>query len=335
MVKMSDVAKLANVSTATVSRVLRNPEAVKKITQQKVFEAIKQLDYQPNILARHFRTNQTKTILVVVPSLTNLVFSEIISGIDTVATEKGYQVLLGNINNRMEKAQSYINHLKQKQVDGVILLTVKLAQELWEEIAHDYPIVLASDFVEKLNIPAVCIDNLNCGYQITEHLIKLGHQKIAHVSGSLDVAISRERAQGYRKALHHYNIPVDESFMIEGDYSIGCGYSSVKKLMKQDNKPTAIFFGNDEMAMGGIKAAKEMGIRVPEDLAVIGFDDIKFSAVFDPALTTIAQPFHEMGRKSMELLLKIMNDEPLEHEKYVIESQFIVRESCGANIKGQ
>ncbi|MDQ0861896.1 LacI family DNA-binding transcriptional regulator [Bacillus sp. V2I10] len=333
MTKMSDVAKLANVSTATVSRVLRNPETVKKKTQQKVFEAIKQLDYQPNILARHFRTNQTKTILVVVPSLTNLVFSEIISGIDTVATEKGYQVLLGNTNRTTEKAQEFINHLKQKQVDGAILLTVRLEQTLWEEIAHHYPIVLASDFIGELNIPTVCIDNIKYGYQMTEHLIKLGHRKIAHVSGSSDVSVSRERVKGYRNALRHYNIPFDKTLMIEGDYSIEWGYSSLKKLMKQEVKPTAIFFGNDEMAMGGIKAAQDIGIRVPEDLAVTGFDDIKFSAVFNPALTTIAQPFHEMGRKSMELLLKIINEEPLKNEKFTIESQLMIRDSCGGRKK--
>ncbi len=335
MTKMSDVAKLANVSTATVSRVLRNPKTVKKSTQQKVFEAIKQLDYQPNILARRFRTNQTKTILVVVPSLTNLVFSEIIAGIDRVAMEQGYQVLLGDTNKQLEKAQNFINHLKQKQVDGAILLTVRLDQDLWKEIANHYPIVLASDFVEDMKVPTVTIDNVKSGFEVTEHLIKLGHRKIAHVSGSADVSVSQERVKGYCKALRHYDIPFDPDLFIEADYSIEWGYSSVKKLMAQESNPTAIFFGNDEMAMGGIKAATEMGIRVPEDLAVVGFDDIKFSAIYNPPLTTISQPLHEMGKKAMELLVKIMDDEPLKTEKYVLESEFVVRDSCGAKITGK
>lgn len=333
MVTMNDVAKLASVSTATVSRVLRNPETVKKETQEKVFSVIKQLDYSPNMLARQFRTSETKTIMVVVPSLTNLVFSEILAGIDEVATTAGYQVIFGNTNKNPGKAQEYINHLKQKQVDGIILLTVRLDRHIWEEIADQYPIILASDFIEGLKIPTVSTDNLECGYEATQHLIQLGHTKIAHVTGSPEVAVSRERIKGYKKALDKNRINFDPSLLLEGDYTISFGADSLVKLMKQPNKPTAVFFGNDEMAMGGMKAAKDLGLKIPEDIAIIGFDDIKFSAVIDPPLTTTAQPLQEMGKKSMDLLLKLMNGEKLEQDIYIIKSKFKIRDSCGYYLK--
>lgn len=330
MAKMSDVAKLANVSTATVSRVLHKPETVKKTTQEKVFLAIQQLDYEPNMLARQFRTNKTKSIMVVVPSLTNLVFAEIINGIDEVATAAGYQVIFGNTKQNTGKAREYIAHLKQKQVDGIILMTVRLDQDIWAEIAGQYPIVLASDLIEELRIPTVSTNNVQGAYEAVQHFIQLGHKKIAHVAGPPEVAVSRERVKGYRMALEEHGILFDPSFYLEGEYSIDFGRETMKKLMTQSTKPTAVFFGNDEMAMGGIKAAKELGMRVPEDVAVIGYDDIKFAEVMDPPLTTVAQPLYKMGRRSMELLLKLMNGQTVDQEMYTIPGQFKIRKSCGA-----
>ncbi len=333
MAKMSDVAKLANVSTATVSRVLRKPETVKKATQEKVFYAIQQLDYQPNMLARHFRTNKTKSIMVVVPSLTNLVFAAMIDGIDEVATAAGYQVIFGNTKQNTGKAREYVAHLKQKQVDGIILMTVRLEQEAWAEIANRYPIVLASDALVGLKVPTVSTTNIEGAYEAVCHLIQLGHKKIAHVAGLPEIAVSRERAKGYRLALEENGITFDPALYLEGEYSIEVGRKSMKKLMSQSPKPTAVFFGNDEMAIGGIKAAKELGMRVPEDVAVIGFDDIKFAEVMDPPLTTVAQPLHEMGKKAMEILLTLMNGQKTDQDVYTIKSEFKIRDSCGAYLK--
>lgn len=329
MAKMSDVAELAGVSTATVSRVLRSPDAVKEETQKKVYEAIQKLDYQPNMLARKFRTSRTGTLLVVVPDLNNLVFSGMMAGIDAEAAKYGYQVLLGNTNGDKRKTDGYIEQLKQKQVDGLILLSVQLDELVWEEIAERYPVVIASDYVEGIRVPTISIDNTACGKKVTDHFIKMGHTKIGFIGGNTQASVSRDRLNGFKQALTEAGILLKEQWVEEGDYSIESGYSLCLNMMDHPNHPTAIFCGSDEMAIGAIHALREKGLRVPEDVAVAGFDDIKFSAVMNPSLTTMAQPLHEMGRKAMEVLYQLMDGQTPADRPIYIESEFKIRESCG------
>ncbi|TKD70820.1 LacI family DNA-binding transcriptional regulator [Pseudalkalibacillus hwajinpoensis] len=329
MANMTDVAKLANVSTATVSRVLQNPETVKEKTRVKVLNAIEELNYQPNILARYFRRTETKTILVVVPTIMNNVFPQIIGGIDLIANQFGYKVLLGNTNLDADKAYSYIDELKQKQVDGMILLTTRLDNDVISELAAKYPVVLTSDFIEGLNVPTVAIDNVSSAREAVEHLAKLGHTRVGMITGPLDIPLSRDRLKGYRQALLEQEIEVDGVLIQEGDHTYETGYHLMNKFLALENAPTAVFAANDTMAMGAIKAVKNQGLRVPDDVAVIGFDNIQFSELFEPALTTIAQPFIEMGKRSMELLLKQINGELLTKKQHVLDTQLVIRESCG------
>ncbi len=330
MIKMSDVAKRAKVSTATVSRVLRNPETVREDTREKVLQVIKELNYQPNVLARQLRTNKANTILVVLPSVTNTVFAQILGGIEKVASENDFRVLLGNGNHQKEKNEAYLDHLKQKQVDGLILLTSNLGEDLLTEMADQYPVVLTSEYIEGSRIPTVSIDNEASGKCATDHLLQLGHTRIAHISGPLSGLLSIGRLNGYKAALDLHHIPFDEALVQEGDFSFESGYRLMKNWLNGDSPPTALFASNDEMAIGAMKAALEMGKHIPEDLAVVGFDNIKFSSVFEPTLTTIAQPLYEMGIQSMELLLEQINQVPIEHRQRVLESELIIRRSCGA-----
>ncbi len=327
---MIDVARLANVSTATVSRVIQNPETVKEKTRTKVLKAIDELNYQPNILARYFRRTETKTILVMVPSIANNVFPQMIEGIDLVANQSGYKVLLGNTNQEPDKAYSYIEELKQKQVDGMILLTTRLDYQIISELGDDYPVVLTSDYIEGLTAPTVAIDNISSARVAVEHLLQLGHQRVGIITGPLDIPLSRDRLKGYRQALLERDIGVESVLIQEGSHSYESGYNQMQKFLALDKSPTAIFAANDTMAMGAIKAVKAHGLRVPEDVAVVGFDNIQFSAIFEPALTTIAQPFIEMGKRSMELLLKQIKGEPLEKKQHVLDTKLIIRESCGS-----
>lgn len=329
MVKMSDVAKLANVSKATVSRVLQKPETVKELTRKKVLNAIEQLNYQPNLLARQFRRTETRTLLVVVPTITNNVFPQMIGGIDSVANEHGYKVLLGNTDRNPDKTVSFINELKQKQVDGMILLTIPLEEKVITEVAANYPVVLTSDYNEGLNIPTVAIDNISSGRDATEHLIKLGHKRIAHITGPLDISISRDRLKGYHQAMLQHELELDSLLVQEGDNSYQSGFNQMVKLLAIENPPTAVFAANDLMAMGVVKAAKAQGLQVPEDIAVVGFDNIMFSDIFEPALTTIEQPFFEMGKRSMELLLQQIHGEKLTKIKHVLNARLRIRDSCG------
>ncbi|NDI34267.1 LacI family DNA-binding transcriptional regulator [Chengkuizengella sediminis] len=334
MTKMSDVAKLAKVSTATVSRVLQKPETVKEETKQKVLEVIRELDYQPNMLARNFRRLETKTILVVMPSILNNVFSQIIVGIDYEATKNGYQVILGNTMQDEQRAHSLIKHLKQKQVDGMILLTARLDFKELVKLAEEYSVVLVSDYLENNKVvPTVGIDNMKESYRITEHLIKLGHTKIAHISGLLDMSISRDRLSGYQKALMDHDLPIEFDYLTKGDYSFQSGYDNMLSLLELKYPPTAVVAASDRMAMGAIKAAKEKGVLVPNNLAVVGFDDIEFSKLFEPALTTVAQPFFEMGKTAMSLLQQQIAGEQIKNNLVLLKSELKIRESCGFNLK--
>ncbi|WP_226654869.1 LacI family DNA-binding transcriptional regulator [Pseudalkalibacillus hwajinpoensis] len=330
MANMTDVAKLANVSTATVSRVIQNPEAVKEKTRVKVLQAIEELNYQPNILARYFRRTETKTILVVVPSIMNNVFPQMIAGIDLVANQSGYKVLLGNTYQDPEKAYSYIEELKQKQVDGMILLTTRLDNDVITDIADRYPVVLTSDFIEGLNVPTVAIDNISSSREAVEHLLRLGHCRIGMITGPLNSLLSRDRLKGYRQALLANDIAIESVLIQEGDHTYESGYNQMNKFLALEKPPTAIFAANDSMAMGAIKAVKDQNMKVPEDVAVVGFDNIQFSEIFEPALTTIAQPLIEMGKQSMELLLKQIKGDSLKKKQLVLDTKLIIRDSCGS-----
>ena len=330
MVKMSDVAKAAKVSTATVSRVLSNPETVKAETREKVMTVIRELKYQPNVLARHLRRNETNTILVVVPNIMNTVFSEIVGGIEEAAAKNSYRVLLRNTNRDVENEYQALDHLKQHQVDGVIMLSERIDKDTLEAIYKEYPIVLASAYIDGLKVPAVSIDNISSSREATEHLINLGHKRIAHITGPMYSSITLDRLKGYQQALYLNHLKVDSILVQEGDFTFESGYNQMLKYLSLNNRPTAVFSANDEMAFGAVKAIIEKGLSVPGDIAVVGFDNIKFSSIFEPPLTTVAQPKFEMGKKAMELLLEQMNGVAPLPTHYVLDSDLIIRESCGA-----
>ncbi|KHF40896.1 LacI family DNA-binding transcriptional regulator [Halalkalibacter okhensis] len=325
--KMSDVAKLANVSAATVSRVLSQPEKVSKETREKVLDVINKVKYKPHIVARQFRTQETKIILVVVPDITSAFFSKVLRGIEHIALENGYQVILGDTENDIERENSYINLLLQKQVDGMVLLTARLDKNKLEELASEFPLVLACEYVDGLNVPTVSIDNVSSARKATEHLIQLGHSKIAHITGPINIILSRDRLKGYRQAMISNDLEVDPAYIQEGDLSFESSYNETLKLLSLSTPPTAIFVFNDEMAMGTIKAAKDSGLSVPNDLAVVGFDNIKMSTVFEPNITTIDQPKFAIGKKAMELLLHLIKGEPMKKKKFVMKDELIIRES--------
>lgn len=328
MVTISDVAKLANVSTATVSRVLSNSGNVKKETTEKVLEAIQKLNYQPNVLARQLRKLETKTILVVVPDITNTFFSKILRGIERVAIENDYEVLLGDTGNDVERERGYLDILRQKKADGMILLTARLESHLLEEMAGEFPVVLACEYLEGSTIPTVSIDNISSARKATEYLINLGHRRIGFISGPLNVILSRDRLKGFRQAMEQHNIPMESFLVQEGDFSFESGYNMMMKFLALDQPPTAVFAANDEMAIGAIKAIKSKGLHVPDDISVVGFDDIKFASIYEPALTTISQPMFEIGKKAMELLIKLINKDQLERNQYILEDQLVIRETC-------
>lgn len=331
--KMSDVAKLANVSPATVSRVLSQPELVNEETRRKVMEVINRVNYKPHIVARQFRTQETKIILVVVPDITSSFFSKVLRGIEHVAINSGYQVILGDTENDPKRELSYIDLLLQKQADGMVLLTARIDKEKLEDISEQFPVVLACEYMDGLNIPTVSIDNISSARKATEHLISLGHTRIAHITGPMDVILSRDRLKGYRQAMMSYDLEIESAFIQEADFGFASAYDQTLKLLALENPPTAVFVFNDEMAIGSIKAAKDQDLNVPKDFAVVGFDNINIASMFEPALTTIEQPKYEIGKKAMEMLLDIIGGKELPKKKYVLSDELRIRESCGGKTK--
>ncbi|MBS4204320.1 LacI family DNA-binding transcriptional regulator [Lederbergia citrea] len=335
MAKIIDVAKHANVSTATVSRVLRNPHAVKEVTRNRVLKSIEELNYQPNILARQLRRNKTNTILVVVPNILNTVFSHIVSGIEYTASQNNYRVIFGNTGKVVAKEYDYLNVLKQRQVDGMILLTCEIDIVTLNQIASEYSVVMVNEFYENLNMPIVSIDNRESGRMATEHLIKLGHKKIAHISGPITHYQARERFSGYKKALTQEGLELNNELIVEGKYTLESGYENMMKILIPKKDFTALFAANDAMAIGAMKAAKKLGYKIPRDLAIVGFDNIKMASIFEPELTTLAQPMNELGHKSMELLLESMENKQVEKKRVVLKTELIIRKSCGSFLRSK
>jgi LacI family transcriptional regulator, repressor for deo operon, udp, cdd, tsx, nupC, and nupG len=191
-------------------------------------------------------------------------------------------------------------------------------------------VVLACEYLEGSRIPTVSIDNISSARKMTEHLIQLGHRRIAHLSGPMHVILSRDRLKGYQQAMATYELDLDPVLIQEGDFSYASGFNLTEKLLALQTPPTAIFAANDEMAIGAIKAIKQQGLRVPDDIAVAGFDDIQMSSIFEPALTTIAQPVFEIGSTAMELLVRLMEKKEVMKQRFVLEDRLIIRQSCGA-----
>lgn len=327
-----DVAKLAKVSIATVSRVMSGSDPVNPQTQKRVLEAMEKLNYKPNGLARNLRSLRAKMIVALMPDIKNPFFSEVIRGIEDGARAAGYNVLIGSTEGDVNRENEYIQLLEENRADGVILTTALIDRKFVEEVAKRSPTVLACEYVPGSDIPTVSIDNESAARKITKHLLSLGHTRIAHITGPSKVILSQARLNGYIQALHQHGIIEEELLIQEGNFTLQSGYNCARKLLSINELPTAIFAASDEMAIGAMKAARDRGLRVPKDISIVGFDDIDISSFMQPPLTTIYQPRYDIGRHSVELLLKILRGEELEQTQIVLEDSLIIRESCGNSV---
>ncbi|HKX77068.1 MAG TPA: LacI family DNA-binding transcriptional regulator [Novosphingobium sp.] len=333
MTNIRDIARLAGVSVATVSRALAKPEVVRPATIKKVKQAITQLGYSPNLVASSLRRQRSDTIIVVVPDIHNPFYSGVVQGIENIAHDNGYKILLGETQNNQERLDHYTAMLTSKGADGLILLGSRLPTIVQDSLAEDreppIPLVLACERFDGLSSPSVEIDNVAASRLATEHLIELGHRRIATISGPKDNPLSGDRLQGYRAALKAAHIRFDRNLVVEGDFSIRSGYAAMTRLMAQDVRPTALFCANDEMAIGAQKAAREAGLKLPADLAMAGFDDIRFAEYAEPPLTTIAQPTVEIGEVAMRLMMGVLNGTAARGARIILPHELIKRASSG------
>jgi LacI family transcriptional regulator len=327
---LKDVAKHAGVGLGTASRVLNNHPSVTEETRKIVLEAIKELNYQPNAIARSLKIKTTSTIGVIIPDITSAYFPDIVRGIEDVANDKEYNIMLFNTDLDSDKEKVALNMLHEKKVDGLIFISNTICSETRDKFLDmDIPVVLIATKDDENLFPSITIDNEGAAYEAVNFLSSLGHKSISMISGHFDDPNSGvPRIKGYKKALSANNISLEHNYIYEGDFTYKSGYESMQKLLNLKNRPTAVFVASDIMAIGASRAALESGLKIPEDISIFGFDGVEAAEFFYPAVSTIEQPRYTMGAEGMRLLLKLMNKEAIEEINIVMKHKLINRESC-------
>ncbi|MCE3199155.1 LacI family DNA-binding transcriptional regulator [Paenibacillus sonchi] len=302
---IKDVAQKANVSIATVSRVLNNLTGYSDKTKQKVNQAIKELGYQPNAIARGLINKRTQTIGVMFPKVSSAFSSDLLHGIDEFAHDSNYSVVVCNTDNDGKRTMKYLQLLREKQVDGIIFSSEVLSKEYYEVLeSMKIPVVLVSSQTDFAKVPYVKVDDYQAVYDAIQYLISKGHRKIAMISGTKgDPLAGTPRVQGYRKALEANGIAFDSSRLVYGDFSFESGSRAMEALLRKAGEVTAVFAASDEMAIGALSAALKHGLNVPEDISIMGYDDLKPAQMVTPPLTTVRQPLYEMGKIASEKLI--------------------------------
>ncbi|MGQ8365561.1 LacI family DNA-binding transcriptional regulator [Glaciecola sp. 1036] len=326
---IKDVAKKAGVSSATVSRTLSNPELVTENTRSKVMEAVNATGYKPNRFGASLRTQKSGNVVVVMPDITNQVNASIIRAIEREAMDAGYSVLLGDTQNSEERERHYGEMVLSGQADGILVFTPRLPFELGN-LTKLPAIVNSCEEIDHADVCKVTIDNEAGAITAVEHLISLGHTKIAAIKGPSLTPSTRDRLAGYKKALQKADIPIDEKYIITGDYGVESGIAAMEKLLKLKSRPTAVFCFSDDMAIGAMNTLRENEYNIPQDMSIIGFDDISYASLMSPKLTTIKQPLEALGRQCMKTLLKLMKGQQPEQKVMQLPFELVVRQSTAA-----
>jgi LacI family repressor for deo operon, udp, cdd, tsx, nupC, and nupG len=326
-----DVARLAGVSTATVSRALASPDLVTPETRARVHEAIGQTGYVPNPAARSLRSQKTNMILVVLPDLANTFFSSILRGMEQTLFEAGYGMIVSDLDGQPEKEAHFAAFTAAGRVDGAILLNGHLLGEKSATRGGKVriPLVALCEAIPEADIPQIEVDNRIGARTMVAHLASLGHQRIAYVSGPPGNVLELERANGYREGLEAAGLAFDSDLIIPGDYTLDAGTAAGGVIAARRNKPTAVFCTSDVMAIGVIRALAAAGLRVPEDISVAGFDDVEFAAVAEPPLTTIRQPRRELGEAAARTIIGLLRGEaPPRRQR--LKTELVIRSSVKA-----
>lgn len=306
-----DVAKVAGVSIATVSRTLKQPEKVREETRLKVMKAVQETGFVPNDLARMFRTRESKTVILLVRDISNPFYLDIYKGVEEEAFAAGYKVLMGDAREDDERMTHYVDAVREGHADGLILMSGRFPKALLTNPERLPPMVVAIEQIEGLRLPTVSVDNLAAASGAVTYLIEQGHRRIVHLTGPLDEYLGQSRLAGYRLAMERAGLPVDEALIMPGDFSLNCGHERIGELLAKDISFSAIFASSDQMAIGAAGALRDRGLRIPEDVSIIGFDDTLIASVFSPPLTTVFQPRREIGRAAMAMMIeRLASGEP-------------------------
>lgn len=328
MVNIQEVARLADVSTATVSRVINNSSKVSPKTRRKVEEAIAKLNYVPNALGRNLRLSESRTILVMITSISNLFYTEIVRGISEIAYENGYEILLSETNADLRRQLNCLLKVKNRITDGAIIVESTFSDEVILSLEKNYPVVQCSGYNDDAFLPYVTLDNRKGGYMAAKFLLEKGHRTIAFIGTGDKFRYNRDRKAGFLQAIEEAGIQQDKSLIIDTDLSFEGGRSSALQLVKRKNTPTALFYVSDMQAVGAINELTASGYRVPDDVAVMGFDNIEICDMVVPGLTTVAQPMRQMGRESARILIdRIRNAEGGGFKSVIFQPEIVQRHS--------
>lgn len=306
-ITIKEIAEKAQVSIATVSMVLnKKDKKISQATREKILFIAEKYNYTPNTMARSLITKQTRTIGLIIPDIVNPFFPEIARGVEDKASELGYSVIYCNTDDKIKREDKYINVLTEKMVDGIIFAHSSDRQMGFDSLDRcKVPILLIDrDYENKNVIGRVVVDNKKGAYMATSYLLDRGYKKIAYIAGSITTTTAIGRLEGYNQALTERKLVIDNRYIKVGEYKMQWGMQAAEQLLCEKEPADAIFCGNDLIAIGAIKKLKEYGLRVPEDIGIVGFDDIYLASLVEPPLTTIKQPNYEMGFKAAELLIK-------------------------------
>ncbi|BFM07682.1 LacI family DNA-binding transcriptional regulator [Halioxenophilus aromaticivorans] len=336
MANIKDIAELAGVSIATVSRTLREPHKVKPATSKKVNEAIEKLSYKTNLVASSLRKQKADAVIVAVPDLHNSFVAGLVQGVENVARENGIKVMLGVTEGKQELLDRHYEMVAGKQADGMIVLDVNTPSAIINNTSgKPLPIVLTCEYEAILLCPRVRFDNIEVAAEAVSYLVSLDHKNVAYISGSRTLRMSRDRQSGFRLGLRRAGLTVNENIIAGGDYRIETGVEATQALIESGEKFTAIVCESDEIALGAIHTLAEAGLQVPEDISVLGMDNIRFAQYGNPPLTTIALKSSQVGEQAMRLLLDYYLDAEAANREIILPHQLIERKSTAQLLSGK
>ena len=326
---ISDVAALAGVSKATVSRVMNNVDFVEDVTKQRVLDAVIRLGYRPSNAARSLTTKRTRTIGMIISDASNLFFADMLRGVEDVLQPRDYGLLVCNTDEVLERESHYFDLLLRHQVEGIIAAATS---RLWDvlgkaEMQHT-PVIYVDRVFEGLERPYVGADNAGGAYLGTSYLVERGYREIGILAGFQRLSTMRERLSGFEAAMCDHGIDVPAEWVVTCPLTIEAALEATHHLLTLPRRPRALFINNNLLSLGALLAIKQSGLRCPEDIAILGFDDHPWAAVADPPLTVVRQPSREIGRTAAAALCSLIDGEPLEHDHVTLECELIVRHSC-------
>ena len=327
MLTISQVAKVAGVSVATISRVLNNSPLVTPETKKHVQKVIDELDYHPNVVARSLRSSKSRLLLALVPNISNPFHAEIVHGINKVVYAHDYNLLLCETHGIREREDAFFSMLKQKIVDGILAIDPAVSADNLLEYGAKYPIVQCCEYKKALNLPYVVIDDEQGAFVAVSHLIATGCRRIAMVNASGPFGFARLRREGYLRALQSHGLAPDPSLVVKYDIGVDGGEVVAKRLLALSERVDGVFFDYDVIAVGAQRALIEAGVRVPDDVSIVGFDGSDMTLICSPTLTTIAQPAHQIGFKSAEMLFTLLDGKMLEERSVTLDFELKIRQS--------